>query len=1201
MAPERNDAGQAARLTQLQAAGPDYSVLLRAGAGSGKTHTLVDRFLRLCIQAPARMLAESEDPAAADVLYPGIAPRSILAITFTRKAAVEIKSRLLERARDLALAAAPDLRAKLEDLCGRPPSKGENQRATALYEQILEHPQGLKIGTIHHFCQLILGRFAVEAGLDPGYTVLEDTAELEDEALDEIERRLALDDGLAREARILGKNPGAIRKALGTIFPARMRLERWRVGLDAKGLDAKEETAEPAMQEDLRRRLFPQHPAGVVPGQADLLADLVRELEEFAGSGLDGVLEELGPEAARLTPTAREKVRKEAREAADVCAATLERLRSAAPGLAHDQAASEVPAAIRAASKPLLKADGAPRRFATGKNDPELKDRYQDLVMAAGREILDLLRAFDLRDLLLRNAALLKLGLPVLEVYEGLKQRDRVVDFQDLEELARNLMGDEARAISLLYRLDESITHIMVDEFQDTNFNQCEILDPLTREFLSGGSGQTAFPTVFYVGDVKQSIYGFRGAEPQIFGDLATEFGLLSGGDDSPEPGLTRVLTLPTNFRSLPAITTGTGELFSHPPLAEAIGGAGDEVRQRSYRQGDEGCLWILPPFAPDEDDDTSGDQLAAAAAAQLVRGLAGRAETRDKADPTRLRPLVWQDFLVLMRTRTQAGLYEDAFRRAGIPINPSGRGALATTREIQDLLALLRWLVWPEDDIALATVLRSPLFRLDQAGIQKVLARPGLLDERPDGSGYRTPRGLWESLRDADDDPVCGRAVRLLKNWRDRAGYEHCHDLVRRIYREGDVLERYRAALGEQAVYNLERIHDLTLGRELAAMPTVRGLIRLLERALRRGGQEVGLVPEAGDGGRVNFMTIHGAKGLEAPVVLYVDADKGPGREDVQVLLEADDACSPLLLVSTKQGRHRTDGRQDAVTLAVGAAADRRRTEDANLDYVAMTRARDRLYILGGDQSPQEKEHDSPLRRIRASADQAGCAHVQLGLPPELAAETSADQTTGDPGLARQKPVTWTPPTAREPMRIITPSSVVKGSDLPRETGTGSAGPGGIRHGLRVHALLEAAARLGAMPAGDGSARQEALAVFAAADLAWIFHPGASGEQRWSEVPVIAQLAAADGRGSAERITGVIDQLILRPGRVDIVDYKTNRCAATPGLRDALVEHYRAQLDLYRQALALVHPDRELGTWRLFTDPDLDPSDRLVEVGGSA
>lgn len=1188
MAPDRNDAGQAARLTQLQAAGPDYSVLLRAGAGSGKTHTLVDRFLRLCIQAPSVMLAESENHDRADVLYPGIAPRSILAITFTRKAAVEIKSRLLDRARDLALAAASDLRAQLEQLCGRPPTKGETQRATALYEQILEHPQGLKIGTIHHFCQLILGRFAAEAGLDPGYTVLEDTAELEDEALDEIERRLALDDGLSREARILGKNPGAIRKALGTIFPVRMRLERWRVGLDAEG-----EAAGQAMQEDLRRRLLPGQPVGVVPDQSDLLADLTRALEEFAGPGLEGVLQELGPEAACLTPTARDKVRKEAAEAAAVCAATLARLQSAAPGLAHDQAASEVPAAVRAASKPLLKADGAPRRFATGKKDLETKDRYQDLVMAAGREILDVLRAFDLRDLLLRNAALLKLGLLVLEVYDGLKQRDRVVDFQDLEELARDLMGDQARAISLLYRLDESITHIMVDEFQDTNFNQCEILDPLARDFLAGGSGQTAFPTVFYVGDAKQSIYGFRGAEPRIFGDLATKFGRLSAGEDNPQPGTTRVLTLPTNFRSLPAITTGVGELFSHPPLAEAIGAAGDEVRQRSFRQGDEGCLWVLPPFAPEEDDETSGDQLAAEAAAQLVRGLVGRAETRDKADPTRLRPLVWQDFLVLMRTRTQAGLYEDAFRRAGIPINPSGRGALATTREIQDLLALLRWLVWPEDDIALATVLRSPLFRLDQAGIQAVLARPGLLDERPDGSGYRTPRGLWESLRDADDNPVCGRAVRLLKKWRDRVGYEHCHDLVRRIYREGDVLERYRAALGEQAVYNLERIHDLTLGRELAAMPTVRALIRLLERAMRRGGQEVGLVPEAGDGGRVNFMTIHGAKGLEAPVVLYVDADKGPGREDVQVLLEADDACSPLLLVSTKQGRHRMDGRQDAVTLAVGAAALRSRTEDANLDYVAMTRARDRLYILGGDQSPKEKEHDSPLRRIRASAEQAGCAQVQLGLPPELASVPPTGRMTVDPCPARQKPVTWTPPPAREPMRIITPSSVARGSELPRETGTG----GGIEHGLRVHGLLEAAARLGAMPPGDGPAWQEAQAVFAAADLAWVFHPQGSGGQGWSEVPVIAQLAAADSRGSGERITGVIDRLVLRPGRVDIVDYKTNRCAATPGLRDALVEHYRAQLDLYRQVLALVHPDRELGTWLLFTDPDLGPGDRLVEI----
>jgi len=1210
---KRKGEGEAvARATaiQLEAARPDLSVVLKAGAGSGKTHALINRFLRLCIEWPRRDTERDDEAPEAVPVH----PRSILAITFTRKAAVEIRERLLRQAVDLSTLEGEALAGRLQALLGRRPQEREKKRAAGLYTQILEHPQGLKIGTIHHFCQMILGRFALEAGLDPGYTVVEDTAELEEEALDEMEKVLALDDDLATTARRLGKDPAAIRLSLRRVFNGRMRLERWAARLAGEQEQEGGDLAHlaPVMAAELKAILFPHLGPQEEPDLGDLLEDLAGALEKFAGPGMDEVLQTLGDEAGNLTATSKTKVRTQARSAAEACGQAAARVGSADGPAARAAAEQTAAQAVTQARQVLLTKSGTVRKFSQGKKFPDLNARYEELVMTAGAGILDLARRIELRTLYRKNAAFLQLGLRTLDIYQGLKRRDRAVDFQDLEGWARRLMGDEARALSLLFRLDDSITHIMVDEFQDTNANQYDILRPLSDDFLAGGSGQTALPTVFFVGDVKQSIYGFRGAEPRIFRSLCASAESWAGTDESAAAGGVEVLTLPTNFRSLPAVVHGVGELFFHPPLAADLGvNDPEDLVQMGRRDEAPGLLCVMPPFEPPEGGRDGGDLLAAEAAATLVRRLVDGGETTWEKDGTP-RPLRWSDVLVLFRSRTRVGIYEDAFRRRLIPINPSGRGALASTREVQDLLALLRWLVWPEDDVALATVLRSPLFRLSQHELQETLARRGILDERPGGEGYKTPRGLWETIRGEKDHPVTGRAATLLGRWRRRSGYESCHDLIRRIFREGEMPARYRAALGEQAVYNLERIHDLTLGRDLASMPTVRRLVRLLERAERRGGQEEGIVPETAEGGRVRFMTIHGAKGLEAPVVLLVDADAASNKEDAQVILDPDDSCSALLYVARKQERQGpavATGTADPVSIGAQAARGRERREEANLQYVAMTRARDRLYILGGDKGNDKSEHDSPLRRILASAADADSRWIEVGLPAEVEGtsanesaglqgdESSSGQDAGSlPGL-----MTWQPPVMRERIRILTPSAAEGPEEVPTAKppvrGGHGDGSAGLERGLQVHSLLEAAARGGRMPPGEGPSWQEARTVFEEPSLAWIFRPEQEGGRGLSEVPVIAERAAVAEDGIRERITGVVDRLVLRPGRVDIIDYKTNRGAQDMALQQALVEHYRPQLVRYREVLEMIYPAREIRTWLLFTDPDLAAGRRLVEV----
>ena len=1151
-----------ATVIQRQAARPDVSVALRASAGSGKTKVLVDRFIRLCVEETAARTH----------------PRSILAVTFTRKAAVEIQERLLARAASMAMAEPEDLRSELRDLfTGRPagdPTDREMKNAAGLYEMVLEDLAGLHVGTIHSFCQLILGRFAAEAGLDPHFAVIENRDDLIDEALDLLEEEMAKDETLAQVARTVGANPGAVRITVKEIFYEQMRIERWlnRHEPEASG-DRVRLDFLPAMLKDLREFLFPDLDPAREP-DPESFAPLLKELvTEFAGSGLDHVAAGMGGDTDRFE--------KNITKLHGECLAAL------------DLPAAEQLAAVR---KVLLTTADKTRAF-TRIRDEEIKNRFNTLVVENAMPVLNLLHTADHVKLYVLNRDLLHLGLRVLDIFSALKRRDRVVDFQDLEDMARRLMGDQARALSLLYRLDDAINHILLDEFQDTNFNQWDMLDPFVREFLGGGSGDRV-RTLFFVGDMKQSIYGFRGAEPVIF-TFARQ--LLR---DRNQP----VLDLPTNFRSLGAVVDGVGCLFNASPLGDWWSAEErDSVRQEWARHEGPGVVKILDPFegAQEEDDPDgrSGDQIAADAAARLVLHLkdSGTTTWEGFGDNLIERPLRWDDFLVLTRSRTEISLYEKSFRTAGIPIVPPGRGMLTASREVQDILALLRWLVWPEDDVALAGVLRSPIFRIGQKDFQAVLARRGLLNVNEEGK-YLPPKGLWRALQKDEDDLVTGPAVVLLKNWRKHLGFESSHDLLRRVFREGQVLERYQLMVGDQARYNLMRLFDLALSPETAGTPTVRRLADFIARAASQGGQEEGTLPHGEAEGRVRFMTIHGAKGLEAPVVLLVDADRPTGKECPRVRTDAEASDTPLLFKVNQNYRQgytlpeEMSWPSDVLQQASALAVEKDRSEEANLLYVAMTRARDRLYVLGGDRWRGEN-HDSPLRRIRKSAEAGECRTVDredpswLGRPPAPVEEmrTGSGNGEAESGLYR----VWQPPVLRERVKIITPSTSEGEMPVPSVHPQGAPGGpsdqdakiSGIERGNRIHQLLQLAADRRSHAAGKRGHPRRGRRRFRRSRAGLDLQAGNRTRPERSAGHSPPRPNRRPGQSRSES-PAASTAWCFRPGRADIIDYKSNRLYGDPGYQKALVEHYRSQLAAYREVIEALYPDREIHTWLLFTDP---------------
>ncbi len=1166
------DAVAAATAIQRAAADPAWSGAVRAAAGSGKTHVLVERLARL--------------------LLAGAAPHTVVAVTFTRKAAVEIKSRLLRTLRELAAGDAGARRARLNALLDRTPTPAEMERAARLYDSVLEDLPGLPIGTIHSFCQRLLGGFAGELGLDPQFTIEERPEELWEEALAALERETAAEPA-AREALVgLADTPDGARARLTQVWHDRGSLERWlaRVAAAAgRSVHPREELL-PALAAELAGALFAGTPLEddpdprserLLPALPSATARFLRELQEgLASRGdvitsglskmLDGfaTLPDLAAQAACADPGAGE--------------AALERMRT-----------------ILLTGKP-----GGERGLRVLRGQEATKAERQQLFGAIARPLLELLALTELVDAYRRSLTLLGFALRALDLYDEAKRRARRLDFPDLERLARRLMVEEEQAPYIHYRLAARLDHLLIDEFQDTNFDQWEILEPLAKEFLSDAGPDGQARTLFVVGDVKQSIYRFRGAEPRLFAEVESYLRAREFDDEGQRRAL--LCALPTNFRSLPAVVESVGALFAAPPLAELLpSGEARLVAQLAARAG-EGEVFVAPPPAANESTRGEAARAAAAAAARAVAHLRRHALISPRDEPAPRAPR-YGELLLLCRNRTHAAAYEQALREAGVPFVPAGRGALARSREAQDILLLLRWLVFPDDDAALASVLRSPLFRVGEDRLQAALAA------RREGARIAP---LWRAVRRRRRELGLGAEVEVLEGWRRRADLESCHDLLRRIYRDSHAPQRYAASvLGEQARYNLLRLHDLALAVDLGPAPSLRRLIGVIERAARTGGEEEASLPAEGEG-RVQLLTVHGAKGLERPIVLLVEA-AAPLRLDAPRLAlppRAGDraaARSPALLYGIARALQRGYGmppgippvRPGPLARAADEALAAAQAEEADLLYVAMTRARDALYVLSAapTRNSERPSYLSWLRAARDSLDEEARASLpaRFEAPPWLRSEApAAGAEAPQPPRAAEKIIAWDPPPLRPRAELVTPSNLAADA---RETGPDEgereradtwadaeleATPGAVAaaaaRGEAVHLWLRLAAEPGgippAPPAGAcqaaAAAWAEARAVAANPALAWIFHPEREGGRGWSEAPIIHHLAPAVPGGVARRVLGVIDRLVQRDDRVDIIDHKSNRFASEAALR-RLVEHYRPQLEAYRAAVAALFGPR--------------------------
>ncbi len=923
---------------------PRHSVVVEACAGSGKTWLLVSRIVRL--------------------LLDGVQPGEILAITFTRKAAQEMRARLHEWLHLLATGSDEEAERFLRERALDEIDGALLAKARSLYGDVLLAQPAITISTFHGWFMQIVQRAPLNAGAPVGMGLLERTAALREEAWQAFADSLrdAPEGEPAQSMQWLFENYGLYNtRALLENFVAK-RAEWWaytsHLPSSADGGGGGGERLVDWAVERLRAELG-------VDWNDDPVADACADASFHAAVQA----------FAQALATGTEVQGNKANELRVAWEATGLRERFAAlSGALYTQA-------------------DEPRSFKpTRKQDAEAFLLARDVLFGKLQTVRDTLAELAV---LRMNRAALRCGVALLEQYQELKLRQQQMDFTDLEWQACRLLDQGDCAEYMQHKLDSRYRHVLLDEFQDTNPLQWQIL----QVWFAAAAAADSRPAVFVVGDPKQSIYRFRRADARLFG-VASAFLQHAFG--------ARFLTQNKTRRNAPVVLRAVNGVFALQPdefadfeehiahhqdlpgyvevlpllplpLEESRGeGASDELRLRNP---------LITPRAeePGGAREIEAEQFAARIA-EIVAGwsVQGKGGVSRRAE--------YRDIMVLVRKRTHLRVYERALRVRHIPFLTSRRGGLLDTLEAEDTQALLAFLIAPFADLALAQVLRSPMFACGDEDLMQLAQLPSA----PGGGA-----GWWSRLQHAASggaSPGLQRAHRLLCGWLALADRLPVHDLLDRIYFEGDLIRRYEAALPaelrEASRVNLQAFMEIALNVDAGRYPSLpRFLAELRElRAAEEEAPDEGRVGEIGNALRI--YTVHEAKGLEAPIVWLLDANDMQRKADSYGVLLDWPTSAPrpahFSLYPDKRGRGvRRIPYFDADEVYA-------RREEMNLLYVAMTRAKQALLVSGnGDLAEQSwygriacavEQGDNPLQRVAVSAfHNAAGAGACTGAEPAL------------------------------------------------------------------------------------------------------------------------------------------------------------------------------------------------------------------------
>ena len=834
---------------------PTQNVVLEASAGTGKTRVLVERYVNL--------------------LLAGVDPERILAITFTRKAAAEMRQRIIERLKE---------------------ASRTSQLSAAKWKELRERSGDIAISTIDAFCLSLIREFPLEAGVEPGFDLADETRipRLIGEALD-------------RSLRI-GRKLAQTDPDVAMVF-IQLRERRLRQGLAAL-LDRRLVAA------NVLRRFLQSGPRDLTPERACIqAASRLSDALTSVSGGIDVFLKEgpLGhPQFAMLAP--------------DLRALALRSGDAAEEGAGYSQA--EFRMLIDRIRSYFLTQEGQPRK-ARGFSQSEFKrdhcesepawKRHREGVEAIAPAIEQAVRAFR-RDLnVILSRGVWQLFCLSLSQYHKTLESYAVLDFAGVLERAVELLKQMEEFSQSRYKLEARYQHVLVDEFQDTNRAQWELVSLLVRSWGEGfGASEGALaPSIFVVGDRKQSIYGFRDAEVAML-DEAAGFVAALRPDGRPRQAIS------TSFRAVPELLTFANDLFAE------IAKSTDAKRRDAFRYGaadhfpiddDVGSV----PLQPDIVTFFGAPTVEAAAehvADEIDRLLKSGAVVRDPQTGV-ARAAKPGDMAVLFRSRDSHREYEAAIDRHGVPTYVYKGLGFFDADEIQDAIALLRFLAKPASDLRAVSLLRSRVVRLSDAGVA------ALGPEYADALTNET-RPLAFSQLDAEDRHVLEHVRNALPQWLARVDRVTPSELLDWVLRDTAYAIEIRGPRAVQARENLKKLRALIRKAENRGYATLARIAEFLDDLAV--GDESNAVIDALDA--VNLMTVHAAKGLEFPIVFVVNMNRGTGGPRAPIRVTVDGYDTPSVAI----GDFESEADEDA--------AAREREETKRLLYVAVTRARDRLYL---------------------------------------------------------------------------------------------------------------------------------------------------------------------------------------------------------------------------------------------------------------
>jgi ATP-dependent helicase/nuclease subunit A len=1101
----------------LSAADPRRSAWVSANAGAGKTHTLANRVTRL--------------------LLDGAKPERILCLTYTKAAAAEMQGRLFDRLGAWAMFDDAELARSIAEI-GAPACDTEGLRqARRLFALALETPGGLKIQTIHSFCQYLLSRFPLEAGIPPSFRVLDEQSarDLIGEARAKVlERAGSGDEHLAAATAHLVTETSEYR--LKQILDAALGNERARLERFFETL--------PLGKGALRTAAARAHGVGE-DDTVERIATAFCEEAKAEAAKLGGVVDWL----ARGGKSDR---------------ALAEQLR----GFAEDGFSLDGFLSLRSA---FCTTEGKPReRLATNALVASDSAAFEVLTRFAFRYLEAEHRCRAARAASLAHAAL-ALADAVCAIYAKEKRARGVLDYDDLIGETLRLLEKKEAAAWVLYKLDGGLDHILIDEAQDTSPAQWAIVRKLTEEFFAGEGIAPRARTVFAVGDEKQSIFSFQGADPLEFEINKRHFAartIESFAD----------VRLETSRRSAPEILAFVDAVFSDAAAREGLTTTSMPIVHHALRETAKGRVEFWPalkpvkgpesdPWRPVDVESVESPvvRLAERIAAQIRSWLDAKARLPGHDAP--IRP---GDIMILMPRREPfASEIIRHLTQAGVPVAGADRIKLKDQIAVMDLMALGRFALLPEDDLNLAALLRSPLIDLSEEELFTL------------AHGRKGP--LWRALRERQDENLSfAFAHRTLAEALARADFAPPYEYYAQALAAGGMRARLVARLGGEAGDAVDEFLSLALAYEQLNTPSLEGFLHWMER----GEAEIKRDMERGRD-EVRVMTVHGAKGLEADIVFLPDTTTlpdPPGRRG-ELLFARDGIVFPL----------RKEDASDSVQAAKDAAQIETLKEHRRLLYVALTRAKDRLYVCGFETLKGVRE-GSWYQLAERAAKKIGrevkrgdeTVHIIGDEHDELGAGTSAATRER---IAMPAWVRTAPKPERERPRLIRPSDEIVAGEPAMLSPAGPRGAKRFQRGLLVHTLLarlpelEPARRrdvaLAFLKAREFDATEtealasEVLAVLDHPEFAPAFAPGSR-----AETGIVADLPEL---GEAARISGRIDRLAVGADDVLAVDFKTNR--PPPKRVEDVPPLYIRQLALYRAALAKILPARRIACALVWTE----------------